>query len=374
MQAYLDNAATTKIDPEVFQVMSRALMEYYGNPSSSHALGRTAKGKMEQARKKVAQLFNASAMEIVFTSGATESNNLAIQSVLNSGKITQVITTDIEHHAVLDTIEFYCHQKKIKLSKVKLDEQGNVDLEDLALLLKEEATSFVSLMHANNEIGNLLPIEKVASLCMEYGAVFHCDTVQTIGHYVYDLQKMNIDFITCSAHKIHGPKGVGFLYVNKKNKLNPLFLGGNQERGVRAGTENVAAIMGLATALEIAYQGLEENEQNISLCRQQLMNDLKTHLPGVVFNGNTGDSLSTILNVELPTKKATDVVLFQLDLKGVCVSGGSACSSGSLKGSHVLSAFKKNLQNCNLRLSISRYTTQEEISYAVECLKEVADN
>ncbi|MFT6745685.1 MAG: cysteine desulfurase [Glaciecola sp.] len=371
MKAYLDNAATTAIATEVLEVMNDALSNDFGNPSSSHSEGRKSKAKMEQARKEIAKMFNVSGSQIVFTSGGTEANNLAIQSVLKSGEITQVITTDIEHHAVLNTIEKCCVEHDIELRKLKLNSEGEIDLEGLAVLLSSGKKTFVSLMHGNNEIGNLLPIEQVSSLCVEHGAIFHCDTVQTIGHKEFDLQKLKVDFITCSAHKIHGPKGIGFLYVNKDNKLAPLFYGGKQERGFRPGTENIASILGMAKALNLAYENLEINENIIQERKEQLIKQLQDEFECVSFNGSALNSMSTVVNAQFDVEMDPGMLLFQLDLKGVCVSGGSACSSGSLKGSHVLSAVNPDNEMPSIRFSICRNTSAQEIDYVVDCLMEI---
>lgn len=370
MEAYLDNAATSPIAPEVVHEISDVLSVCYGNPSSSHSQGRKARAKLEGDRKMIAKLFNAASSNIIFTSGGTEANNLAIQSVINGGKVGQVITTDIEHHAVLHTIEKACESKAIPLFKLKLDHRGEIDLADLEQLLTSGEKSFVSLMHGNNEIGNLLPLQEVSSLCKQHGAVFHCDTVQTVGHQIFDLQKTPVDYITCSAHKIHGPKGVGFLYVSKGMDLNPLFFGGKQERGFRPGTENVASIAGMAKAISLAYGALEANEKHILERKVQLQDALKREVPGISFNGSS-NGMNTVLSVQVDTEMDAGMLLFQLDLKGVCVSGGSACSSGSLKGSHVLSAINADNDLPSLRFSISRITSKEEISYAVACLKEI---
>jgi len=371
MKVYLDNAATTPIDGEVLKVITDTLSNDFGNPSSSHSEGRKARAKLEQARKKIAKLLNVSSSEIIFTSGGTEANNLAIQSVLNSADIQQVITTDIEHHAVLNTIEKCCKERGGELVKLKLNSKGEIDLAELTMLLQLNKKTFVSLMHGNNEVGNLLPLEKVANICSENGAIFHCDSVQTIGHEVLDLNKVNVNFVTCSAHKIHGPKGVGFLYVNKAMQLEPLFYGGNQEKGFRPGTENVALILGMAKALEIAYGSLDLYEENIRQRRKQLIAGIKQSVPGVVLNGSQKECMSTVVSVRFDTDMDAGMLLFQMDLKGVCVSGGSACSSGSLKGSHVLTAIGDDKELPTLRFSFSRNTTSVEIEYAVSCLKEI---
>ena len=371
MKVYLDNAATTAIDPQVLQVMTDVLSNDFGNPSSSHSEGRKSKAKLESARKNIASLFNASSSEIIFTSGATEANNLAIQSVLKNGEIKQVVTSAIEHPAVLNTLEALCFNNEIDLVKLKLNTQGEIDLDELRSLLSSGGKTFVSLMHGNSEVGNLLPLEEVARLCTEYNAVFHCDTVQTVGHYLFDLKKIKIDYITCSAHKIHGPKGVGFLYINREAKLNPLFFGGKQERGFRPGTENVAAVCGMEKALKLAYDNCEKNEVYLRNLKNRLIELLRVGVKGIQINGSVNLSMSTIVSAQFNTSMDPGMLLFQMDLKGICVSGGSACSSGSLKGSHVLSAIQGDVKLPTLRFSISRNTTVEEIEYAVACLKQI---
>lgn len=371
MKVYLDNAATTSLDPQVLEVVKESMSVDFGNPSSSHSEGRKARAKLEYARKSIAKLFMASSSEFIFTSGGTEANNLAIQSVLCEGSFEQVITTDLEHHAVLTTIEHFCALNRIRLIKLTLDEFGEISLLELEQYLSLGKRTFVSLMHGNNEIGNLLPLREVSVLCEVYGAVFHCDTVQTIGHKLLDLSETKVDFITCSAHKIHGPKGVGFLYTRGKNKLTPLFFGGGQERGVRPGTENLPLILGMEKALALAYGALQSNEDKIKSRRLELIQLLRAEITGLVFNGSATKFMSTVVSVQLDTTVDAGMLLFQLDLKGICVSGGSACSSGSLKGSHVLSAIQGGLNMPSLRFSLSRNTTSEELRYAVDCLKQV---
>lgn len=373
MKVYLDNAATTAIDPEVLQVMTHVLSENFGNPSSSHSEGRKSRAKLESARKSIASLFHVSSSEIVFTSGGTEANNLAIQSVLKNNEIEQVITSAVEHHAVLNTLENTCADNNVDLIRLRLNAKGEVSTEEVRMLLSSGKKTFVSLMHGNNEVGNLLPLESISNLCREYDAVFHCDTVQTVGHYLLDLSKVKIDYITCSAHKIHGPKGVGFLYVSKEAKLHPLFFGGKQERGFRPGTENIAAVCGMEKALRLAYDNLENNEAHIKGLKQQLVELLVREIEGVVINGSVDNSMSTVVSVQFNSIMDPGMLLFQMDLKGICASGGSACSSGSLKGSHVLSAIQGDVSLPTLRFSISRNTTIEEIEYAVGCLKEILE-
>jgi cysteine desulfurase len=372
MKVYLDNAATTPIDKDVVAAMIPVLEKQYGNPSSIHEYGREVRTVIEQARKTVAKLVNVSPSEIFFTSGGTEANNTAITCTIRDLGIKHAITSPIEHHAVLHTLEEHAKLGNIKLSYVELDEKGKIKLDHLEELLKNNPRSLVSLMHANNEIGNLLPIKKVGEICAKYDAIFHSDTVQTMGHYAFNLQDLNVHFITCAAHKFHGPKGVGFLYINSKVKIDPFIFGGAQERNMRGGTENVYGIVGLAKALQIANEHLTEHQQYIRGLKEYMVEKLREGIPGVEFNGDTlGNSLYTVLNVCLPPTDIAEMLLFNLDINGVAASGGSACSSGSEIGSHVLTALKVNPDRPSVRFSFSKYNTKEEIDYAVEKLKEM---
>ena len=367
---YLDNAATTPIDLEVCEVMQDALMNCFGNPSSIHQVGRKAKGKIETVRKDIAKILNASPSEIVFTSGGTEANNMAINCSVKDLNVRHIITSKIEHHAVENPILNLEKSSNISVSYVALDSLGNVDLESLENLLKSDLKTMVCLMHGNNELGNLLDLKKVSDLCLQYNAIFQTDTVQTIGHLNLDLKAISIDFLSFSAHKIHGPKGVGFIYINKKNKIQAIQFGGSQERNLRAGTENVPSIIGMGKALEIAYLNLDANELYIKSLKLYFKEQLLKSIPGVLFNGDvSNNSLSTILNVQFPYEKSTDMVLFSLDMEGISVSGGSACSSGSNKGSHVLQNIDSDLQKSNLRFSFSRNNTLLEIDSVISILK-----
>jgi len=369
---YLDNAATTPIDPEVLKEMYRVMENFYGNPSSIHAHGREARTVVEKARKTVAGLLKASPAEIFFTSGGTEADNMAIRSAINDYKITHAITSKIEHHAVLHTLEALEKASVIKLSYVQVDEKGHVDLNHLEDLLQSNERSLVSLMQANNEIGTLTNIEAVGEICSRYNAIFHCDTVQTMGHYLHDLQKLKVHFITCAAHKFHGPKGVGFLYVNPAIKINPLIYGGSQERNMRGGTENLYGIAGLAKALEIAYTNMEEHHQYIQGLKRYMKEQLEKEIPGISFNGDTDPdkSLYTVLNVSFPEMDMADMLLFNMDIAGISCSGGSACSSGTNIGSHVLEGINASPNRPAIRFSFSKLNTKEEIDYTVGKLKE----
>jgi len=373
MKVYLDNAATTAIDPEVLDAMMPFLKDNYGNPSSIHAHGREVRSAIEYARKKVAELLNASTNEIFFTSGGTEADNTLICSGIETYGIQHAITSKIEHHAVLHTLENLEKLGKIKLSYVNLDEKGHTDLNHLEELLKTNSKTFVSLMHANNEIGNINDLNAISNICKEYDAVFHSDTVQTMGHYKHDLAELDIDCITGAAHKFHGPKGAGFMYINKKNKVSPFIHGGAQERNMRGGTENVYGIIGLAKALEIAYRDMEAHQKFIQGLKDRMIEGLKEKITDVAFNGSSADadkSLYTVLNVSLPASEDNDMLLFTLDINGISASGGSACSSGASSGSHVLSGINADPARGAVRFSFSKFNTAEDIDYTVNKVAE----
>lgn len=370
MRVFLDNAATTPIDPEVVEAMLPVLQEKFGNPSSIHGHGREARALIEKARKQVAGYLNVSPAEIFFTSGGTEANNMAIRCSIHDFGIKHAITSKIEHHAVLHTLEEGEKDEQFKLSFVKLDDMGRVDLEHLEGLLKTNEKSFVSLMHANNEIGNLLDIKRVGELCRKYDAIFHCDTVQTMGHYPFNLQEIEVDFVTCSAHKFHGPKGIGFLYINSDVKIRPFIFGGAQERNMRGGTENIYGIVGLAKAMEIAHRDMAEHQEYIQSLKTYMIEKLEECIADVHFNGETkSNSLYTVLNVCFPKTEIAETLLFNLDIDGISVSGGSACSSGTNVGSHVLAELNRDPERPSVRFSFSKYTTKEEIDYTIEKLR-----
>lgn len=370
MRVYLDNAATTPIAPEVAQAMIPYILNEFGNPSSTHFYGRQAKGVIETSRRTVAKLLHCSPSEIIFTSGGTEADNMALSTAILSLGAKRIISSSIEHHAVGHTIEALVHEHGVEVVWLDVDNKGNISLAQLENYLKEPIPTMVSLMHANNEIGTLLPIKKVSELCRQYGAWFHSDTVQTMAHYAFNLQELDIDFITCAAHKFHGPKGVGFLYANKNVKAEAFIHGGAQERGLRGGTENLYGIVGLAKALELANTDIEEHQQHVQELKSYMIAQLQERLPGVEFHGETdpAKSLYTVLNVCLPPTEKSGMLLFTLDLKGVACSGGSACSSGSNKGSHVLEGIGADRTRPNARFSFSRYTTKDEIDFALEQL------
>lgn len=372
MKVYLDNAATTPLDKEVLDAMLPVMTEHYGNPSSIHAWGRQTRAAIEQARKTVARLINCSPSEVFFTSGGTEADNMAIRCSIQEFGIKHAITSPIEHHAVLHTLESMAERGEVKLSLVKLTPNGHIDLKHLEELLKTNERSFVSLMHANNEIGNLLPIKEVGDICKKYDAIFHSDTVQTVGHYHINVKDLNVHFINCAAHKFHGPKGIGFIYINSDIHVAPLIWGGAQERNMRGGTENVYGIIGLAKALEIAERDLTAHQNHIQGLKTYMIQQLEKHIPGVVFNGDAkGDSLYTVLNVCLPPTENAEMLVFNLDINGIAASAGSACSSGSNVGSHVLRSIGTDMSRPSVRFSFSKYNTKEEIDYTVTKLKEL---
>ncbi|WP_127845066.1 cysteine desulfurase family protein [Psychroflexus aestuariivivens] len=378
--AYLDNAATTPVHPEVSEAILESLKENFGNPSSTHSFGRKAKAAVENARKEIAKLFNVSAANIIFTSGGTEADNMSINCAVRDLGVQRIISSKIEHHAVLNCVEFLNLENKVKLEFIDLDENGSVDLFHLESLLAQEnqPKTLVSLMHINNEVGNILDIKKVGEICQKYDAIFHCDTVQSVGHYQLDLSEIPVDFVAVSAHKFHGPKGVGFLYVKQRKNLKPLIHGGSQERELRAGTESVHNIIGLQKALELAYKHLEEDQKYIKNLKKYFITKLKSNFPEAKFNGLSGDlekSTYTLVNVSLPVAQSeADMMLFQLDLKGVACSKGSACQSGAQQGSFVLNEiYGTNLKHPGIRFSFSKFNTEAELDYVISVLKEFSN-
>ena len=373
MRVYLDNAATTAIDPAVLEAMMPFFTDHYGNPSSIHSHGREVRSAIERSRKKIADLLNISPAELFFTSAGTEADNTALRSSVDTLGIERIITTKIEHHAVLHTVEMLSG-KGVEVVYLTLDGKGNFSHDELEQLLKENKKTLVSLMHANNEIGNLQDIERTGNLCKEYGALFHTDTVQTMGHYVHDFEKLHVDFAVGSAHKFHGPKGIGFLFVNHRNKIHPFIYGGAQERNMRGGTENVYGIVGIAKALELAYADMDHHQKHIQGLKDRMIGKIKESIEGVAFNGNAEEAdrcLYTVLNVCLPPSEDNDMLLFNLDINGISCSGGSACSSGSNIGSHVLAELDRDQNRGAIRFSFSKFNTEADVDYAVEKLAEL---
>lgn len=375
MKVYLDNAATTAMDPEVIEAIIPVMQNDFGNPSSIHSFGRSSRAVIEKARKQVAGFINANPGEIFFTGGGTEADNMVLRCAVKDFEVTHIITSATEHHAVIDTAECLSEgNKNIKLSLVKHDAKGYVDLTSLEQLLEEnkDRKTLVSLMHANNEIGNRLPLKQVSVMCRKYDAIFHSDTVQTMCHYEFDVRDLDIDFITCSAHKFHGPKGIGFLYVNENIQIKPLITGGGQERNVRAGTENIIGIVGLTKAMEIAYRDLTTHQNHIQGLKTYMIEQLEANVPGISFNGDPkGDSLHTVLNVQFPNSEMDEMLLYNFDIEGVAASGGSACSSGSNVGSHVLRNIGADMTKPALRFSFSKNNTKEELDYTLNVIKEL---
>jgi cysteine desulfurase len=378
---YLDNAATTQIRNEVVDKMFQIAKSNYGNPSSVHSFGRSSRTLLETSRKKIANHFNVSPSEIIFMSGGTEADNCILRSAVRDLGVKHLISSKIEHHAVIHTLDQLVIDYPIKISYVKLDKLGNIDYSDLELILKSsDSKTLVSLMHINNEIGNFLNLNLVSNLCIKYESLFHSDTVQTVGHYKLDLSSLKIDFLVASAHKFHGPKGIGFAYINKKNPIKPLIFGGSQEKGCRAGTESVHNIVGMSEALDISIDKIESETKYIKNIKSYFIDQLKDNIDGVNFNGTSSDlehSTYTLVNVRFPvSKEKSALFLFQLDMKGIACSKGSACQSGSDSGSHVLSNVlsKKENKFVSLRFSFSIYNTIEEIDYVIKELKELIIN
>jgi cysteine desulfurase len=370
---YFDNAATTALSPQVLETMMPYLTEKFGNPSSIYSYGRETRMAIEQARKSVAKILNAHPAEIFFTSGGTESSNTAITSSIRDLGCKHIITSPIEHHAVSHTVEHLDNMDVVKVSYVKLLPNGHVDIDDLEkLLASTEEKTLVTLMHANNEIGNILDIHAVGNLCKIYNAIFHSDTVQTVGHFPFDLRNTPIHFITGAAHKFHGPKGVGILYINENVKIKPFVHGGGQERNMRAGTENLYGIVGFAKALEIATENYETDSAYIGTLKYYMMDELKKHIKGVSFNGDVlGNSLYTVLSASFPKTEKSEMILFNLDINNICASGGSACTSGADAGSHVIRAINNNPNQVTVRFSFSKHNTKTEVDAVVEKLKEL---
>ena len=377
MKVYLDNAATTPVAPEVFEAMTPILKNDFGNPSSTHLFGRSSKAIIEQSRRGVAKHLHCQPSEIVFTSGGTEADNMAMFTSVTELDVKRIVTSKIEHHAVGHTACHIQDKYEVELVYVDIDSKGNVDLDHLASILEDTSKkTLVTLMHANNELGTLMPIQEISRICRKHGAYFHSDTVQTMGHYTFNLQELDIDFLTCAAHKFHGPKGIGFLYINRLVHSKAFIHGGAQERGLRGGTENLHGIVGLAKAMDLAYSDLGAHQEHVFGLKKHMMDTFQEHFPDISFHGETSyeKSLYTVLNVCFPATDKAAMLLFTLDLKGIAASGGSACSSGSSTGSHVLQGINANPNRPNVRFSFSRYNTLAEIDYAVGHVVEIFKN
>ncbi|MBA5791804.1 cysteine desulfurase [Flavobacterium sp. xlx-214] len=372
-QIYLDNAATTSVRPEVVEEMIKILTNDFGNPSSTYAIGRHTKALIETARKTIAKQFNVTSGEIIFTSCGTEGNNWIIRSSIRDLGVKRIITTRMEHHCTLYSIQQMEKEYNTKIDFVNVLPNSEIDYAHLEELLKDEEPTLISLMHVNNEVGTILDLKRVADLAQQYNALFHSDTVQSVGKIEIPLDEIPIDFIVASAHKFHGPKGAGFVFIRKKNVLKPLIVGGEQEKGMRAGTEAPHQVVGMSKALELSYQDLNKDRKTITELRDYCKSQLEDIFEGVAFNGN-GNTFYNVLNIRLPfSSEKAAMMLFQLDMKGIAVSRGSACQSGSQKPSHVLAEFLNDteLRKPSLRLSFGHENTKEEIDYLIDVLKNV---
>lgn len=373
-RVYLDNASTTKMDSEVVSIMNSMMIENYANPSSVHEDGRKSKIIVENARKKIAKLINAAPKNIFFTSGGTEADNMAIKCGIDDHNISHAITSRISHHAVLYPLQDLAKEGRIKLDYIDIDDKGVICLNHLKSLLQNNPRTFVSIMHANNEIGTIQDINEIGNICRKFNSIFHSDTVQTIGHYPFDMQNLNVDFLAASAHKFHGPKGIGFVYISDKIQIKPFIRGGGQERNMRAGTENVYGIAGLSKAMELAYKSLDSDKRYIKNIKKHMISKLRAEFKDIQFFGNSIDlenSLYTVLSCSFPETKNSEMLLFNLDILGISCSGGSACASGSNNGSHVLDNLSSSNNRMGIRFSFSKYTTKDEIDFTVDKLKEL---
>ena len=370
---YFDNAATTALDAEVLEAMMPYLTNNFGNPSSIYSYGRESRMAIENSRKSVAKILHAHPAEIFFTSGGTESSNTAICAAIRDLGCTHIISSPIEHHATLHTVEYLHKKENIKLSYVNILPNGHIDMNHLAEILQNcNEKCLVTLMHANNEIGNMFDIHAVGNLCKQHHAIFHCDTVQTVGHFPFDLRNTPVDFITGAGHKFHGPKGVGILYINENIKIKPFINGGSQERNMRAGTENLYGIVGFGKALELATANYEKDKEHIYALKMYLMEQLQNNFTVVSFNGDPkNNSLYTLLSVNFPKTEKSEMLLFNLDIHNICASGGSACTSGADAGSHVIKTLKPNSNEVTVRFSFSKYNTKTEVDKVVEQLKTI---
>ena len=372
-KVYLDNASTTQLRPEVVQEMSKVLLEDYGNPSSTHSFGRNAKSILELSRKAIAKQLNASSQEIIFTSCGTEANNWILRSAVKDLGVKRIVTSKIEHHAVLFTVQALQNEFEIQVDYVAIKPNGEIDITDLVDLLSQDIKTLVSLMHVNNEIGTVLDLVKVGRICQQHNSLFHSDMVQSIGKTEIDLQILPVDFMVASAHKFHGPKGIGFAFVRKNSGIQPFFYGGDQEKGLRPGTEAVHQIAGMSKALELSYTNLDSEKNHISDLKNYLISQLEVEFPNFEING-TQEGFYTIVNILLPfSEDKSSMILFHLDMKGIAVSRGSACQSGSVRPSHVLAELlsSEDLKKPSLRISFSHFNTKEDLGLLIEGLKSI---
>ena len=369
---YFDNAATSPIDPEVIISMTKVMKENFGNPSSIHSYGREARVIIEDARSKISSFLNVSPSEIFFTSGGTEAINMILKTCINDLKIENIITSKLEHHAVFKTLEYLKTREKFNINYVNFDKSGRIDIDDLKKALKNKPKSLVVLVHANNEIGNLLPIKKVGELCKEFDSLFFSDTVQTMGKFENNFKKFNLDFATCSAHKFHGPKGIGFAYINGEIKINPMIFGGGQEQNMRSGTENIYGIAGMAKAFEIAYHDMKKTQNYLNGLKLYMISELKKNISYIKFNGECETAgLPNIINASFPDNEKAEMLMMNLDISGIAVSGGSACASGTTKASHVLNAIDPDNTHPTIRFSFSKFNTKDEIDKCVSVILKV---
>lgn len=376
MNVYFDNAATTPISKKVLDKMIPYMEDGFGNPSSIHKRGREIKSVIEKSRSKVADILSCEPGEIFFTSGGTEADNMFIINTVLEKKIDTIITSKVEHHAVLHCCDYLNKTQNINIKYVSISDNGEVDLDDLEKITSNNKNALVSLMHGNNEIGNINDLKTISKICEKNNVVFHSDTVQTVGHYAIDLNKINIQGIVGSAHKFHGPKGIGFLYLNNKHKISPFIHGGAQERNMRGGTENVYGIVGLSEALTLAYENMATHKEKIIALKSHMIESLKQKVKGVKFNGLSSDldnSLYTVLNASIPNVDDQQMFLFNLDINNIAASAGSACSSGSDSGSHVLKEIKTEEGFVNVRFSFSKYNSIEEVDYVINKIVEITN-
>ena len=376
MNVYFDNAATTPIEKKVLDKMIPYMENGFGNPSSIHKRGREIKSAIEKSRSRVAEILSCEPGEIFFTSGGTEADNMFIANTVVEKKIDTIITSKVEHHAVLHCCDYLNKTQNINIKYVSINDNGEVDLDDLEKITSNNKNSLVSLMHGNNEIGNINDLKTISKICEKNNVVFHSDTVQTVGHYAIDLNKINIQGIVGSAHKFHGPKGIGFLYLNNKHKISPFIHGGAQERNMRGGTENVYGIVGLSEALTLAYENMATHKEKIIALKSHMIESLKQKVKGVKFNGLSSDldnSLYTVLNTSIPNVDDQQMFLFNLDINNIAASAGSACSSGSDSGSHVLKEIKTEEGFVNVRFSFSKYNSIEEVDYVINKIVEITN-
>lgn len=376
MNVYFDNAATTPISKKVLDKMIPYMEDGFGNPSSIHKRGREIKSVIEKSRSKVADILSCEPGEIFFTSGGTEADNMFIINTVLEKKIDTIITSKVEHHAVLHCCDYLNKTQNINIKYVSINDNGEVDLDDLEKITSNNKNSLVSLMHGNNEIGNINDLKTISKICEKNNVIFHSDTVQTVGHYAIDLNKINIQGIVGSAHKFHGPKGIGFLYLNNKHKISPFIHGGAQERNMRGGTENVYGIVGLSEALTLAYENMAIHKEKIIALKSHMIESLKQKVKGVKFNGLSSDldnSLYTVLNASIPNVDDQQMFLFNLDINNIAASAGSACSSGSDSGSHVLKEIKTEEGFVNVRFSFSKYNSIEEVDYVINKIVEITN-